>query len=57
MSELRAVALRGAAAALAVVAIVGVPPLRAQTCTVPGSHATIQEAADDPACAEVDLAA
>lgn len=33
------------------------PPLAAQTCTVPGSHATIQEAADDPACAIVDLAA
>lgn len=33
------------------------PPVDAQTCTVPGTHATIQEAADDPACAEVDLAA
>ena len=33
------------------------PPLAAQTCTVPGSHATIQEAADDPSCAIVDLAA
>jgi len=33
------------------------PPLAAQTCTVPGSHATIQQAADDPTCAEVVLAA
>jgi hypothetical protein len=31
-------------------------PVRAQTCTVPGSHATIQEAADDPACATITLA-
>jgi hypothetical protein len=33
------------------------PPLAAQTCTVPGTHATVQEAADDPACTEVVLAA
>jgi len=31
--------------------------LAAQTCTVPGTHATIQGAADDPACATVNLAA
>ena len=29
----------------------------AQTCAVPGSHTTIQEAADDPACATITLAA
>jgi hypothetical protein len=29
----------------------------AQTCTVPGTHATIQEAADDPACVTISLAA
>ncbi len=33
------------------------PPLAAQTCTVPGSHTTIQEAADDPACATITLSA
>jgi hypothetical protein len=32
-------------------------PLDAQTCTVPGTHATIQGAADDPVCATVVLAA
>lgn len=31
--------------------------LHAQTCTVPGSHATIQEAAGDPACATITLSA
>lgn len=29
----------------------------AQTCTVPGTHPTIQEAVDDPACTTIDLAA
>jgi hypothetical protein len=29
----------------------------AQTCTVPGSHPTIQDAVDDPACTSIDLAA
>jgi hypothetical protein len=33
------------------------PPVDAQTCTVPGTHATIQEAADDPGCATVTLSA
>ncbi len=32
-------------------------PVFAQTCTVPGSHATIQEAIDDPACATITLSA
>jgi len=40
-----------------VLVLAAAAPLHAQTCTVPGSHATIQEAADDPACAEVVLAA
>ncbi len=32
-------------------------PIHAQTCTVPGSHATIQQAIDDPACAMITLSA
>ncbi len=48
---------RIAAAMAALTMAVLCPPLAAQTCTVPGSHATIQEAADDPACATVNLAA
>ncbi len=45
-----------AAAALAAIAALAAPPAHAQTCTVPGSHTTIQEAIDDPACATVALA-
>lgn len=30
--------------------------LPAVTCTVPGTHATIQEAVDDPTCIPIDLA-
>jgi len=41
------------ALALAVLA----PPLHAQDCTVPGSHTTIQEAIDDPACMAITLSA
>ena len=33
------------------------PPLHAQNCTVPGTHATIQEAIDDPACVTITLSA
>ncbi len=33
------------------------PPLHAQTCSVPGTHATIQEAIDDPACVLITLSA
>lgn len=33
-----------------------VAALVAQTCTVPGTHATIQEAIDDMGCAQIDLA-
>ncbi|MCU0305115.1 MAG: hypothetical protein MUC56_13775 [Thermoanaerobaculales bacterium] len=50
-------ALRLALAAVALCAALAVAPLHAQTCTVPGSHATIQEAADDPACVTISLAA
>ena len=57
MSARRTSTLRLAAAIIALVAVTAAPPLQAQTCTVPGSHATIQEAADDPACATVTLAA
>jgi hypothetical protein len=57
MSARRVSTLRGAAAVLAVVAASAAPPLNAQTCTIPGSHATIQAAADDPACTQVVLAA
>jgi hypothetical protein len=57
MSAHRAFTLLVTTAVLAVVVVAVAPPLHAQTCTVPGTHATIQEAADDPACAEVDLAA
>jgi hypothetical protein len=46
-----------AAAAFAVVAAAVAPPVHAQACTVPGSHTTIQTAADDLACATVVLAA
>ena len=56
MSARRRSVVRCASGLLAVGAIMAAPPLHAQTCTIPGSHATIQEAADDPACAEVVLA-
>ncbi len=49
--------LRIAVGTLALVVAVAAPPLHAQTCTVPGSHATIQEAADDPVCVTVNLSA
>ncbi len=32
-------------------------PLHAQNCTVPGTHSTIQEAIDDPACITITLSA
>jgi hypothetical protein len=57
MSALERAALRVAIAAIALNLVGICPPLAAQTCTVPGSHATIQEAADDPGCAVVDLSA
>ncbi len=44
-------------AVLALLFLALASPLRAQTCTVPGSHATIQEAIDDPACTTITLSA
>jgi nitrous oxidase accessory protein NosD len=32
-------------------------PIHAQTCTVPGSHASIQQAIDDPVCVMITLSA
>ncbi|HSN54793.1 MAG TPA: hypothetical protein VLT32_08970 [Candidatus Sulfomarinibacteraceae bacterium] len=52
MNSTRLHAVLGAVSLLAVAA-----PLHAQTCTVPGSHGTIQAAADDPTCTTIDLAA
>ena len=48
---------RAVIAVAAIVLVAMTSPAFAQTCTVPGSHATIQEAIDDPACATVNLAA
>ncbi len=56
MSKRSISTFRLATVALAVIAALAAPPAHAQTCTVPGSHATIQEAIDDPACATVALA-
>ena len=45
--------------AVAMIAFILAAPaslLRAQTCTVPGSHTTIQGAVDDRACATITLA-
>ncbi len=36
--------------------LVGGSSLPAVTCTVPGSHPTIQAAVDDPTCTQIDLA-
>ncbi len=47
MNPRRFSTLRFAAAALAVGVTMATPPLHAQTCTVPGTHVTIQEAIDD----------
>ena len=57
MSALQLLASRLAGAALALGAATVPSPLHAQTCTVPGTHATIQEAADDSACVTVTLSA
>jgi hypothetical protein len=48
---------REAIAALALLGVTTVPlPVRAGTCMVPGSHATIQAAINDPSCTTIDLA-
>lgn len=57
MSGVKRSSSRAAAAVVAIVITAMVSPAFAQTCTVPGSHATIQDAADDPSCATVNLAA
>jgi hypothetical protein len=57
MNAYKCAVSRVAVAALALVLAALCPPLHAQTCTVPGSHATIQVATDDPACATVILSA
>ena len=49
--------LRPAVLVLVLASVALVPSLHAQTCTVPGTHATIQEAADDPGCATITLSA
>lgn len=54
----RTLAPGGPAAALWALLVVSVPSFgTAGTCTVPGSHATLQAAVDDPGCAVVELAA
>jgi hypothetical protein len=57
MSTRRVITSSLVAAVLAIVTVAATPPVHAQTCTVPGSHATIQAAADDPGCGAVVLAA
>jgi hypothetical protein len=57
MSARRLFALRLAAVAFTLGVAAAASPLHAQTCTVPGTHATIQEAADDPTCATIVLSA
>lgn len=46
-----------AVAALVTGVLTASSPARAQTCAVPGTHPTIQEAVDDPTCTTIDLAA
>lgn len=46
-----------AAGAVALLAAAVASPSRAVTCTVPGTHATIQAAADDAACTTIALTA
>ena len=57
MSSLERAVSRVVVAAITLILTGICPPLAAQTCTVPGSHATIQEAIDDPACATITLSA
>ena len=45
------------AVAAFLVGLLSAPSSLAQICTVPGSHLTIQQAVNDPACATVTLAA
>jgi len=57
MNGVYRVVSRVAAFVLAPVLAMPVSSVLAQTCTVPGSHATIQEAINDPACATITLSA
>ena len=54
MSGFKPSSSRAVIAIAAIVLVAMTSPAFAQTCTVPGSHATIQEAADDPGCANAD---
>ncbi len=47
---------RALAAFLALLLPALASPALAGVCTVPGSHATIQEAIDDPLCTTINLA-
>jgi len=57
MSGFKPSSSRAVIAVAAIVLVAMTSPAFAQTCTVPGSHATIQDAIDDPTCATVNLAA
>jgi len=57
MSGFKPSSSRAVIAVAAIVLVAMTSPAFAQTCTVPGSHATIQEAIDDPVCATINLAA
>ena len=57
MSGFKPSSSRAVIAVAAIVLVAMTSPAFAQTCTVPGSHATIQEAADDPTCVTVNLTA
>jgi hypothetical protein len=58
-SDPRCLVAESAASGLLVVCLLaaGASPVAAGVCTVPGTHASIQAAIDDPACTQVDLAA
>ena len=57
MSASRLRLCTGISALLLVGALVTTSRLSAGTCTVPGSHGTIQEAVDDTGCSTIELAA
>ena len=44
-------------AILGVIMMMTAVPALAQTCTVPGTHTSIQEAIEDPSCATISLSA
>jgi hypothetical protein len=57
MSAVRRIAAQPVVVVVALVLGSIALPVSAQICTVPGTHATIQEAIDDPACTTVNLEA